>query len=643
MTISPATLEFASDGHTLFSSRFDDVYHSAHGAQRQAEAVFIAGNQLPARWQHKSCFSIIETGFGQGISFLSTWQAWRNDPSRSERLHFISVEQYPFTRDDLAQLHLQHPQFAELSAQLLTHWPHLTPGFHRIWLDQGQVSLTLLFGDAQQMLHEVSGKVDAIYLDGFSPSKNPEMWSLPVFKALWRLCKIDTTLATYTVAGHVRRGLTEAGFNVKKIQGFANKRQMLVGQCARLPKPARISDPTPPAITNKSAIIIGAGIAGCATAASLAERGWQVRIFDAAAGIAQQASGNHLGLCHPTFSKDDNALAQLSRAGFALTRQKLVHLAQQQPTADFFGFSGQFQVAKDEAQAVLMQDTTNSLNFPANLVQYLSIEQAADKIGSLPRHGGWWFEDGIWLNPRSLCHAYINEANTTISLELNTHVAYIKQQDQKWYLYDANHQLFADSETLILANATAATALLPAHDLPLSQSWRAVTQVPAANFPATLPSCSGAAYLTAAWQGWRSLGAAACTPDDASAATQNNLQALVEILPQLTPPATSATYTRICARPNSLDRLPLIGAIHQPLDQQGDHRSVHQLFQMPRLHGLYAVLGLGSRGISWHALAAEVIACELNAEPQPISRQLLNAIDPARFALRTARKSQVPR
>lgn len=643
MTISPASLEFASDGRTLFSSRYDDVYHSAHGAQHQAEAVFIAGNQLPARWQHKDCFSIVETGFGQGISFLSTWQAWRDDPHRSERLHFISVEQHPFSRDDLAQLHQHYPQFAELSAQLRARWPHLTPGYHRLWLEQGKVSLTLLFGNALQMLHELSGKVDAIYLDGFSPSKNPEMWSLPVFKALWRLCKIDTTLATYTVAGHVRRGLTEAGFHVKKVQGFASKRQMLIGQCARLPRPARISGNAPVAITEKSAIIIGAGIAGCATAASLAERGWQIRLFDAATGLAQHASGNHIGLCHPTFSKDDNALAQLSRTGFALTRQKLLSLMEQQPVLDFFGFSGQFQVAKDDDQAVLMDDTAKSLNFPTELVQFLTTDQAASKLGSQVPRGGWWFEQGIWLNPRRLCEEYINRYHKNIGLQFNTHIAYIEQQGSTWYLYDAEHQLLAQTETLILANATAATVLLPKHDLPLSQSWRAVTQVPATNYPATLPSCSGAAYLTAAWQGWRSLGAAACTPDDASAATQSNLQALKEILPQLSPTAESETYTRICARPNSLDRLPLVGPLHQPLCQQANHRSVHQLFQMPRLHGLYAVLGLGSRGISWHALAAEVIACELNAEPLPIARQLLNAIDPARFALRQLRKMPTPR
>ncbi|WP_373976733.1 bifunctional tRNA (5-methylaminomethyl-2-thiouridine)(34)-methyltransferase MnmD/FAD-dependent 5-carboxymethylaminomethyl-2-thiouridine(34) oxidoreductase MnmC [Chitinibacter sp. SCUT-21] len=640
MPIIPAQLEFAADGQTLYSSQFDDIYHASHDAIQQAEAVFLAGNQLPQRWQGKDCFSIIETGFGQGLNFLTTWLKWRNDEHRSQRLHFISVELHPFTRDSLQQLHQSYPELSELSAQLLEHWPHLTPGFHRIWLDQGQVSLTLLFGDTLNMLHEVSGKVDAIYLAGFSPTKNPEMWSLPVFKALWRLCTADTTLASYTIASHVLEGLHEAGFTTSTAVDIASKRQMLIGYCARLPKPPRvIVQQQPYIVTEKSAIIIGAGIAGCATAASLAERGWSVLILDAEHDIAQRASGNHVGLCHPTFSKDDNALARLSRAGFSLTRQKLLHLAQSSDLVQF-GFAGQFQAAQDDEQETLMQKTVQTLHFPASLVQYLNQEQAYEKLGTTPPRGGWWFEQGAWLNPKSLCVGYIAKEQNLINFQGNTHVECIEFINDRWHLFSHDAHCIATTKTLIIANATAATQLISNADLPLSESWRAVTQVPAELFASALPSYSGKAYLTAAWNGWRSLGAAALINDNTDAARDANLAALTDLLPDVQPPQPKQTYTRVCARPNSLDRLPLVGALHAPLNKPSDREAIHQLFQMPRQPGLYTVLGFGSRGITWHALAAEIIACQINNEPLPIERSLVNAIDPARFELRALRKGK---
>ncbi|QLI82972.1 bifunctional tRNA (5-methylaminomethyl-2-thiouridine)(34)-methyltransferase MnmD/FAD-dependent 5-carboxymethylaminomethyl-2-thiouridine(34) oxidoreductase MnmC [Chitinibacter fontanus] len=638
MAITPAVLEFASDGLTPFSSQYNDIYHSAHGAKAQVEAVFLAGNQLPARWQNKSCFSILETGFGQGLSFLTTWQAWRDDPLRSERLHFLSVEQHPFSRADMQQLHQQYPEFAELSEQLLQHWPHLTLGFHRIWLDQGRVSLTLLFGDALAMLHEVVAKVDAIFLDGFAPSKNPDMWRAPVFKALWRLCQIDTTLATYTVAGSVRRGLIEAGFTVQKVEGFASKRQMLIGQCARLPKPPRLIRPEPVQLAAvRHAIVVGAGVAGCSTAASLASRGWQVTLCEAEPDVAQLASGNHVGLCHPALSKDDNALARLSRAGFAMTRQKLLALCATGCDVHF-GFDGQFQLAKDAEHEALMRETISSLGFPPDLVEFLSPEQASIKIGSRPSRGGWWFPEATWLNPPSLCKAYIAQRQSNIDLKLNTRVDKLSFSDGYWHALSDEGYLIAQAPVLIVANATAAVDLLPALDLPLSQSWRAVTQIPSSTIPANVGSCSGGSYLTAEWNGWRSVGAAPYDANMTEQACKANLNALTSILPDLPVVSAKGTNTRICARPNSLDRLPLIGAVHEPLTDPAERGAIHQLYQMPRQAGLYAILGLGSRGMTWHALAAEIIACSINNEPLPIERTLLNALDPARFELRQLRK-----
>ncbi|WP_028449331.1 bifunctional tRNA (5-methylaminomethyl-2-thiouridine)(34)-methyltransferase MnmD/FAD-dependent 5-carboxymethylaminomethyl-2-thiouridine(34) oxidoreductase MnmC [Chitinibacter tainanensis] len=627
--LQAATLDFAADG-TLYSSRYADVYHSAHGALAQAQAVFMAGNGLPARWQQRECFTILETGFGQGLSFLATWQAWSNDPHRSARLHFISVEQHPFSRADLSQLYQRYPELSTFTSELLAIWPALTPGFHRLELAGGRVILTLLLGEVQSMLHELQAKVDAIYLDGFAPSKNPEMWCLPVFKVLWRLAHAETTLATYTVAGAVRRGLTEAGFAVEKVAGFASKRQMLVGRCARIPKPPRVFRPHAVRPHPKRAVIIGAGMAGCATAAALAQRGWQVEIFEAEADVAQRASGNHVGLCHATFSKDDNALARLSRAGLALSRQRIGQLG----STVLAGCGPHLQLAKDAEQDALLASTVATLQFPPDVLQYLDAATCTAQLGYPVSYGAWWLEKSLWVNPYSLCQGYIATDIDLISIQVNTPVSCIEQQEQTWHIFGADNALLARTEVLILANAHSVQHLWAAGELPLSESWRSVTKIPAAAVSEHVPSLSAARYLTPALAGWRCTGAAEVGGASLAELTASNLAGAADLLGhEINSPEAS---TRTCARPNSLDRLPLVGQLHVAGEI---HEPVHQLFQMPRQSGLYCCVGFGSRGITWHALAAEVLACQLNAEPQPIEKSLLNAIDPARFKLRQLRKA----
>lgn len=233
----PSSLELASlivdDDGTPVSPAYGDVYHSAAGGHAQARHVFMAGNGLPMRWQGKDRFVILETGFGLGINFLATWLAWRNDPRRCAALHFVSLEKHPFAADDLACAHGAFPEFATLSGELVEHWParaSLREGEHRIALAGGQVTLHLVLGDAAALLPTLDVAADAFYLDGFSPAKNPALWSPELCRSLYRLAASGATLATWSVAGAVRRALTDAGFSVEKRPGFADKRQMLVGR-----------------------------------------------------------------------------------------------------------------------------------------------------------------------------------------------------------------------------------------------------------------------------------------------------------------------------------------------------------------------------------------------------------------------------
>src|SRR5574342_316327 len=206
--LQPASLGFL--GETPYAEAFGDVYHSAEGGPGQSRHVFLAGNGLPRRWAGRGRFVILETGFGFGLNFLVTWQAWRRDPDRCGRLHFVSVEKHPFSLQDLRTLHERYPELREEAAQLHSQWPLLVSGGHRAELEQGRVVLTLFFADIK-ILRELRLAAESIYLDGFSPAKNPEMWSPALMRALSRLAAPQASAATWSVAASVRSALESAG------------------------------------------------------------------------------------------------------------------------------------------------------------------------------------------------------------------------------------------------------------------------------------------------------------------------------------------------------------------------------------------------------------------------------------------------
>src|SRR5258706_2646279 len=219
----PARLAFA-EGGTPYSTEFGDLYHSAQGGLAQARHVFLAGNGLPERWRGRRTFTILETGFGLGLNFLATWQAWREDPKRCERLHFVSIEKHPFTVADLGLFYKNLPLVRTESEKLVAQYPMLVPGMHR--LDFGGVVLTLLFADIGA-IRELDLAADAFYLDGFAPDRNPDMWSPALMRALSRLAAPGATAATWSVAASVRTALERTGFSVEKRKGFGSKREML--------------------------------------------------------------------------------------------------------------------------------------------------------------------------------------------------------------------------------------------------------------------------------------------------------------------------------------------------------------------------------------------------------------------------------
>lgn len=247
--IQHASLNWNEQG-TPVSREFDDVYFSNQNGLEETRYVYLQGNKIPERFITHPCvnFTIAETGFGTGLNFLTLCHAFRqyrlsHSQAKLQRLHFISFEKFPLTRDDLGTVHQAWPQFAELCCHLQQQWPLAISGRHRLLLDNATVTLDLWLGDVNQLLPEldtvVDPKVDAWFLDGFAPSKNPEMWTSLLFEKMAALTAVNGTFATFTAAGFVRRGLQEAGFDVIKLKGFGHKREMLAGTRAALPNSAR--------------------------------------------------------------------------------------------------------------------------------------------------------------------------------------------------------------------------------------------------------------------------------------------------------------------------------------------------------------------------------------------------------------------
>jgi len=217
------------------SARFGDVYRTQYDALAQAQTVFLHGCELPERWRHQAHFTVMETGFGLGLNFLTTWASWAADSQRCAQLRYIGIEAFPASADNLLRSALALKGAASplaervqlMAQQLSAQWRGLRQGVNCwSWANQG-LTLELHVGEVQAMLAAIHGHANAVYLDGFSPTLNPEMWSDSTLALVAQHCQPGTVVASYTVAGAVRRRLTALGFDVRKCVGLPPKRERL--------------------------------------------------------------------------------------------------------------------------------------------------------------------------------------------------------------------------------------------------------------------------------------------------------------------------------------------------------------------------------------------------------------------------------
>lgn len=591
--IVPAELTFDGNG-IPYAPAYADCYFSASGGLEQARHVFLAGNDLPARWQqfHDGDFVILETGFGLGLNFLATWQAWASSPGH--RLHYVAIEKHPFRAEDLQRLHARWPELAPLAQRLQAQWPLPLPGLHR--LDFGNVVLTLCCGDAQELLPRLTLAAQAIYLDGFAPTKNPEMWSDEVFTALRRLAAPGATLASWSVLDDMLFRLSRQGFRLEKRPGFGTKRYMLAGH---LPGEQRAASPAP-SFKRRRIAVIGAGIAGAAVAHALHRRGHAVVVLEAATAPAQGASGNRAGVFRPLPALDDSRLARLLRAGFLLGRREFAALADAPGVR--MGWTGVLHLARDAKHETTQRRIVAEHALPAGFCRFVARDEARALARWPVEIGGWWFPHAGWIDPRSLVHALLADIEVRCGQTLHS----------------LDELVAGGIDDVVLANGIGAPALAPDHKLPIRAGRGLVSHIPEAATPPFEIVATRLGYVTPAIDGLRFAGATMMA-DDRDPAPRladhvENLHRLDMALPgfglNLDPAALEG---RVSFRPMSPDRLPIVG----PLSASA---------------GLWIIDGFGARGLVFASICAELLASQIGGEPLPLEADLVAAVAPARFA-----------
>jgi tRNA 5-methylaminomethyl-2-thiouridine biosynthesis bifunctional protein len=647
-----------NEAGTPVSSEFGDVYFSNDNGLSETRYVFLQQNRLPERFSHhdSDSFVIGETGFGTGLNFLATMAAFLERAPLSgngSRLHFISVEKYPLTQADLRKALAAWPELATLSQPLIDQWPLPVSGCHRLLFADGRIRLDLWFGDIKEMLpqvpHPATGLVDAWYLDGFSPAKNPEMWTQDLFEDLARLARPDATLSTFTCAGFVRRGLIAAGFAMKKVKGHGSKREMLAGvREGKVPQQSIAPWYARPAGREGEVLIIGGGIASAMTALSLVERGRHVTLLCENGEPASGASGNRQGALYPLLNGEHDALSRFYSLAFGFARNRLLALAKHHPVA--FSLCGVTQLGYDDKSAAKLAKMSQGL-FPPELMHPLSAAEVEQVVGLPCDADGVSYPLGGWLCPADLTRAAIREAQASGRLEVlfNAAVTRIAEEADGWRVESRDGRQW-HAPNLVVAAGHQLPALLPFAELPLYPVRGQVSHVPTTAGLSQLKTvlCYDG-YLTPAHNGAHCIGASyGRNQTDLAYRTdeqEQNRARLQACVPQQRWPAevdVSGAQARIGVRCASRDHLPVAGPVAR-LAALADHdvnAPADQQSALPLHAGLYVLGALGSRGLCSAPLCGELVASEICGDPLPLAADLLEALHPARYWVRRLRRGK---
>jgi tRNA 5-methylaminomethyl-2-thiouridine biosynthesis bifunctional protein len=590
-----------------FSDRYGDVYFSTDSGLEETRHVFLQGNRLTDRFAALKVgenFCIGETGFGTGLNFLCALQLFEQSAPPGASLDFFSVEKFPLNDEELRAALALWPELNEQAQTLLARWHRRVPGWNRWNFADGRVRLTLAVTDVDEALPQLSaGCVDAWFLDGFSPARNPEMWCDAVLSNMVRASCAGATFATYTSAGWVRRGLQQAGFAVERAQGFGRKREMLRGGLQGV-KPA--------STLPSSALVVGAGLAGCAAAHALALRGISVTLVDQAPMLASAASGNPRGILHARFSATMDPLHRfvLAAYGHALALFDEVLPVDGVTRAE----CGLLQLATPDTEAKRIARLA-MLEWPLHLLQAVDIARASELAGLQMTHGGLWFPAGGWVVPPQVCARLAQ--HPLVTQRLGCEVTILERTASGWRASGEGFSI--EAEQAVVCCGHQARALSQFSGFPLQSVRGQISELPATAASEAMRAVVCAEGYCAPAVAGRHVAGATTTFDDEAVDVREadhaaNILKLAVHMPGLNQALGSLDAARLtgragvrCSVPGAM---PLVGEVEP---------------------GLYCSLAHGTRGLLTAGIAGEVIAAAMCGQLAPLPQNLLDALSPKRL------------
>jgi tRNA 5-methylaminomethyl-2-thiouridine biosynthesis bifunctional protein len=579
---------FWTDDGAPQSGRFGDVYFSREDGLAETRAVFLTGCGLPDAWTGRRHFTVAELGFGTGLNIAALLDLWRREGPAGGHLHIASVEGFPLTRDEAARALSAWPEIRDAVEALLAVWPAPTPGLHRMELPAFNATLDLIIGPVETVLEQWSGRADAWFLDGFAPSTNPGMWSDAVMDLIAARSAPGARVATFTVAGMVRRGLAERGFTVAKAPGHGRKRERLE---ARLPDVLH-AEATP------RVAVVGAGIAGAALARAFSRLGLRPTVIEADRPGAG-ASGFAASLVTPRLDAGDRSIAALYAS--ALERAAALYAA----VPDAVRAKGVVQLEQTPRDANRHAKVAAQDLWAEGAMTVLDAEACAARLGEPVETGGLWMRDAMAIRPAAVLDDWLAGAET-----IRAEVAGLARLDGVWRLTGPDGGTITEAEVVVLAAGWGNAALAP--DIPLAavagqaDTITKVTGGPAAWGGYAVPAGEGLLYGATHDRG-------VTAPEVSETASLRNLETVAARLPGLAAriSARGPSQGRVAVRATTPDRLPLAGGLDE---------------------GLFVLGGMGSRGFCASPLLAEHVAALAAGTPSPLARDLAARVDPRRFS-----------
>lgn len=638
-------LNFGEDGVPR-SSTFDDVYFDKEAGLEETRYVFLQHNQLDIRFSQlapKQAFTIAETGFGTGLNFLCAVELFLKQAPQESHLHFISVEKYPLTKASLADSLRMWPSLSSLSNLLLAHYPTLCYGLNVVHIPEIRTTLTLWFGEAHDGFKAINAKIDAWFLDGFAPSKNPEMWSDQLFKNIQRLSYEGSTFATFTAAGIVRRGLLSHGFEVQKVKGFGHKREMMVGQFQdpisphdKVNPPAWFHARSTQPITK--VLVVGSGLAGATTANALAKRGVKVDVWEKESTVATGGSGNEQGMLYPKLSSSDRPLNRFYLSSYLYAHRFYNALPKE---LNLWGGCGLIQTANsDEEQKRFDRMFADGL-YPEDIVT--------------PHGNGLWLPLSGWVRPQALCEHLLSHAY--IRLFLNRELQRIEQTPDGFIAFDSHTETHYSH--IVICTANELGTLQSWNEWPTKPIRGQVTRLPiqvlgealkeqVSNLKTVL--CQDG-YVSPVLNEHLNFGATYDLGDNNLHVTkeshEENLRKLSELLsvPVQNLPIADCEG-RVGMRCTITDYAPIIGPMSDQahlISHYGKLRynaKWHAEQACELIKGLYVNVGHGSRGLVSTPISAAYLCSLILQEAAPIEQKLIEVLHPNRFTIRQLKRGE---